>query len=205
MLNHFIHEQNGFWKLTISYIAIQESLFHPNPIIQSTVYNHPSPPDTNSPGHHCSPNILTPINIQPYQHGNVTFWFFPCIISQSTILGRTGSNACTLIAFSFGKLFYSVNVDIPVITSPLSQTWVYQIIVQGILLDNRIYGSIVQNSPQTFGVVQALQVSTTMNNIIGHTTVGPEFPVSIIPEAIPSALSCFLWKRALLQGRTASV
>lgn len=162
MLNHFIHQQNGFRRLTISYIAIQESLFHPNPIIQSTVYNHPSPPDTNSPNSpdcHSSPHVLTPIYIQPYQRSDFTFWFFHSTISQSKIHGRTGSNACTLIALMYSKWFYSSNVDIPVITSPLTQTWVYQIIVQGILLGNRIYDSITLNSLQTFGVLRALQVS----------------------------------------------
>ena len=105
----------------------------------------------------------------------------------------------------FRRLFYSSNVDIPVITSPLSQISVYQIIVLGILFGNRIYDSIAQNSPQTFGVLQALQVSTVLNSIIGHTTVGPQLPVSIIPGAILLASLCFHWRQALLQGRTASV
>lgn len=84
------------------------------------------------------------------------------------------------ITLLFRRLFYSSNGDIPVITSPLSQIRVYQIIVLGILLGNRIYDSIAQNSPQTFGVLQALQVSIALNSIIGHTTVDPQLPVSII-------------------------
>ena len=84
------------------------------------------------------------------------------------------------ITLLFRRLFYSSNGDIPLITSPLSQIWVYQIIVLRILLGNRIYDSIAQNSPQTFGVLQALQVSIALNSIIGHTTVDPQLPVSII-------------------------
>ena len=124
-----------------------------------SVNNHPSPPDTNSPNspdRHSSPHVLTPIYIQPYQHSDFTFWFFHSTISQSKIHGRTGSNECTLIALLYSKLFYSSNVDIPVITSPLTQTWVYQIIVQRILLGHRIYDSITLNSPQTFGILRAL-------------------------------------------------
>ena len=68
-----------------------------------SIYNHPSAPNTNtshSSGPRSSAHILTPINIPPHHHGNVTFWSFPNTISQSTILGRTGSNACTLIALT---------------------------------------------------------------------------------------------------------
>ena len=54
--------------------------------------------------------------------------------------------------------------------SPLSQTWVYQIVVQGILAGNSMYDS-VTNIPQTFGVLEALQASTALKNAIGHTTV----------------------------------
>ncbi|CAH3113677.1 unnamed protein product, partial [Porites lobata] len=129
---------------------------HPN-------HNHSSAQPTvhesnsNTPSH-----VLTPITIQPYHNGNVTYWSFPHIISQSTILGRTGSNACTFIALLFSKI-------------PLSQTWVYQIVVQGILAGNSIYDS-VTSIPRTFGVLEAIQTSSVLNNIIGNTTVGPELP-----------------------------
>ena len=87
------------------------------------------------------------------------------------------------------------------LNSPLSQTWVYQLIVQGILVGNSIYDSVTQNIPQTFGVSQALQASTVLNNVIGGTTVGPEMPVSIIPEAsLP-----FHWRTALTHGKTTSI
>ena len=135
--------------------------------------NQPSPTNASSPSNSSS-HVLTPIIIPPNHNGNVTFWPFPSSISQSTILGRTGSNACTFIALLFSKMFFSENVQIPVLNSPLSQTWVYQLIVQGILVSNSIYDSVTQNIPQTFGVSQALQSSTVLNNVIGGTTVGPE-------------------------------
>lgn len=69
-------------------------------------------------------------------------------------------------------MFFSPNVDIPVTESPLSQTWVYQIVIQGILAGNSIYDSLT-DIPQTFGVLQVLQASTVLNNAIGHTAVGP--------------------------------
>ena len=45
-------------------------------------------------------NLLsTPaLHVLPIQTGNVTTWHFPLSYSQSTLNGRTGSNACTFIA-----------------------------------------------------------------------------------------------------------
>ena len=101
-------------------------------------------------------------------------------------------------------MFFSPNVNIPATGSPLSQTWVYQIVVQGILAGNSIYDS-VTSIPRTFGVLEALQTSSVLNNIIGNTTVGPELPVSIVPETNPTASLPYYWRQALAKGRTTSV
>ena len=87
-----------------------------------SISNQPNSAQNTSLNPNSSPRVLTPILIPPNNHGNVTFWSFPSCISQSTILGRTGSNACTFIALLFSKMFFSPNVDIPLINSPLSQT-----------------------------------------------------------------------------------
>ena len=118
--------------------------------------NQPSPTDASPPS--ISPSyVLTPIIIPPNHHGNVTFWPFPSSISQSTILGRTESNALLLLHFCLARCSFQKMFKIPVLNSPLSQTWVYQLIVQGILVGNNIYDSMKQNIPQTFGVSQALR------------------------------------------------
>ena len=160
--------------------------------------------DTSS-NSHSSAHVLTPITILPQHQGNITFWSFPHCISQSTILGRMGSNACTFIALLFSKLFFSPNMDVPAVSTPLSQTWVYQLIVQGILVGNNIYDSVSPNVAQTFGVSQAVQSSAALSNTIGQTTVGPELPASIIPEANPAASLPFHFRNALRQGKTSSI
>lgn len=162
--------------------------------------NQPSAANTLSNSNRSS-HVLTPIIIPPNHHGNVTFWSFP----SSTILGRTGSNACKFVALLFSKMFFSSNLQIPVINSALSQTCVYQLIVQGILVGNSIYDLVTQNIPQTFGVLQALKASKVIHNVIDGTTVGPELPVSIIPEASPAASLPFHWRGALTQGQTTSI
>ena len=172
--------------------------------VNHSINDQPTSNPDASPSSANSAHVLTPIIIPPNHHGNITFWSFPSSISQSTILGRLGSNACTFIALLFSKLFFSSTVDIPATTLPLSQTWVYQLVVQGILVGNRIYDSVTQ-IPQTFGVQQALQTSGVLQNIIGNTTVGPELPASIIPEASPAASLPFHWRSALAQGQTTSI
>lgn len=76
--------------------------------------------------------------------------------------------------------------------------------MQGILAGNSIYDS-VTSIPRTFGVLEALQTSSVLNNIIGNTTVGPELPVSIVPETNPTASLPYYWRQALAKGRTTSV
>lgn len=88
--------------------------------------------------------------------------------------------------------------------SPLSQTWVYQIVIHGILAGNSIYDSLT-DIPQSFGVLEVLQASTVLNNVIGYTKVGPELPVSIVPERTATASLPFYWRQALVQGHTASI
>ena len=61
------------------------------------------------------------------------------------------------------------------------------------------------NTPQTFGVLEALQASTALKNAIGHTTVGPELPVSIVPETNPTASLPFYLRQVLAQGHTTLV
>ena len=205
-----VTEAQSFYSSTEWAVKIDSTLNSYAPIPLPSQPNHSTPnhssvpttPDV--PPSNSSPPVLTPIIIPPHHNVNVTYWSFPYIISQSTILGRVGSNACTFIALLFSKMFFSPNVDIPVTESPLSQTWVYQIVIQGILAGNSIYDSLT-DTPQTFGVLEVLQASTVLNNAIGHTTVGPELPVSIVPERTATASLPFYWRQALAQGHTTSI
>ena len=53
----------------------------------------------------------------------VTLWLFPRNVSQSTIDGRNGSNACTVIALSFGFIYHQSNLTAPAVARPLSRQW----------------------------------------------------------------------------------
>ena len=182
---------------------MHQSLFHPNPTIQPSItlqfqlpYMYLYLPLT----------ALLAFSHQLLSH-HITMSMSltgPSHTSQSTILGRVGSNACTFIVLLFSKMFFSPNVDIPVTESPLSQTWLYQIVIQGILAGNNIYDSLT-DIPQTFGVLEVLQSPTVLNNAIGNTTVGPELPVSIVSERTATASLPFYWRQALAEGHTTSI
>ena len=51
----------------------------------------------------------------------ITEWFFPGNISQSTIDGRNGSNACTFIALNFGNIYQQSRLNTP--QQHLNQKW----------------------------------------------------------------------------------
>jgi len=48
---------------------------------------------------------------------------FPGNVSQSTIDGRNGSNACTFIALFFGHIYYHSSLPTPPVGQPLTQQW----------------------------------------------------------------------------------
>ena len=54
-------------------------------------------------------NATTPLNQPPIfkmAFGSSIIWFFPSQISQSTLYGRNGSNACTFIALLLAKFYF---------------------------------------------------------------------------------------------------
>ena len=55
-------------------------------------------------------------------HADILHWTFPANFCQSTLRGRSGSNACTFIALYFGHLYHHKNLPPPVHSS-LSMEW----------------------------------------------------------------------------------
>ena len=123
-------------------------------------------------------NISIPVTI----HHHFSSWHFPRNLSQSTILGRSGSNACTLIALTIAKLFYTFPLQSVDPTLPLNSTLAY-LTVSGMLIGNEQYDRVTQGVPQYFSVREA--VSTL--SFLGPVTIGSELPVSITDERVPSA------------------
>ena len=62
------------------------------------------------------------LKINPSRSNRITSWHFPPQYSQSTLTGRLGSNACTFIALTYSKLYFSSPEPLNS-SQPLSNTW----------------------------------------------------------------------------------
>ena len=116
------------------------------------------------------------------QTGSVTSWHFPLAYSQSTINGRTCSNACTFIALVLSKLHFAAP-ELPRPHHPLSLTWVFRM-VQGMEIGNKFYDSHSTGDPVMFGVREAVQ---KVQASLGIASVRSELPADITRQPVATA------------------
>ena len=74
----------------------------------------------------------------------VVEWHFPVNFSQSTIVGRLGSNACTFIALYFGHLYFSSHLQLPTNDAKLNHEWQLSL-WEAILKGNEIHDDMYEN------------------------------------------------------------
>ena len=94
--------------------------------------------------------LVQQLSICPTRSNRITCWHFPPQYSQSTLIGRLGSNACTFIALTYCKLYFSSPEPLNS-SQPLSNTWIYRVLAS-ILLGNQFYDKAAGNTGQLFGV-----------------------------------------------------
>ena len=73
--------------------------------------------------------------------GTSTFWFLPSLMSQATLMGRNGSNACTFIALFMASTYIrSTNKNILelYVGSPLNSSWI-TLMLSSIVRGNNAY------------------------------------------------------------------
>ena len=138
--------------------------------------------------------------VLPLQTGNVTTWHFPPAYSQSTLNGRTGSNACTFIALVLCKL-YLASPELPRPHHPLSLTWVFRM-VQGMEIGNKFYDSYSAGNPVMFGVREAAQ---KVQGSLGIVSLGPELPADIIRQPVATANLTYHIQQASMMNQTTSI
>ena len=121
----------------------------------------------------------------------ITEWLFPDNVSQSTIDGRTSSNACTFIALCFGSNYHQSSLPTPAVGQPLSLPW-KQAVIKAIRTGNQIYDeSIEGNGIYNVAVddaVIACHVHGLVVEILHEYDVFGENPVSQFAEVINSIL-----------------
>lgn len=77
--------------------------------------------------------------------------------SQSTILGRSGSNACTFIALYFGHLYFAAHLK-PPSNKELSNEWKV-CLRQALIKGNDIHDDIFENEPVNVTVGEAIEIA----------------------------------------------
>lgn len=114
-------------------------------------------------------------------------------ISQSTFQGRTGSNACTFIAFFMAKLFHvNSNAKANDGNGPTNAALLLRILNIAIQAGNHIHDSITGGRPINFPVDEAI---VHLNGSIGQTKIEETLDIGFINEnpLVPqSSLSFYL-------------
>ncbi|XP_028403333.1 uncharacterized protein LOC114526039 isoform X2 [Dendronephthya gigantea] len=86
-----------------------------------------------------NPSTAKPCDVTCYKVGgeNTNCWVFPANISQATLDGRNGSNACTVITMILGSVILHLDLPYPR-AGPLSPLWC-SLVEKGIRLGNKIH------------------------------------------------------------------
>ena len=144
--------------------------------------------------------LVQQLSISPTKCNRITSWHFPPQYSQSTLIGRLGSNACTFIALTFSKLYFSSPEPLDS-TRLLTNTWVYRVLA-AIMLGNQFYDKAAGNTARFYGVREAT-TEMEQTNALGSIQVSAEFPASIIREQTPSASLPYYFNEACNTSKTA--
>ncbi|XP_028514195.1 uncharacterized protein LOC114574810 [Exaiptasia diaphana] len=107
-------------------------------------------------------------------------WHMSSDLSQSTILGRSGSNACTFIALCCGHLFHQANLQPPTNGTDPDNGW--QVCLRKVIISgNEIHDDIFEHDPVNVSVDEAEQIAGSkchveklmpQLDVFGHNATG---------------------------------
>lgn len=161
---------------------------------QQTTQSTVQPPSHNS--HIPLSSQASTLQVLPSTAAMVTSWELPVFLSQSTIGGRNGSNACTVISLLLAKTYVTNKQLLQINNSqPLSQNWIVAFI-SCMLGGNQAYDTFISShNPIYLGVVEAIPL---IRNSLGSLNYEEELTVCFTKEACAadeSALSYQLSRR----------
>ncbi|XP_078364800.1 uncharacterized protein LOC144649212 [Oculina patagonica] len=124
------------------------------------------------------PTQSTSIHVPSSMINSVTFWELPFFLSQSTIGGRQGSNACTVISLLMAKT-YLTNKSLLQLNNdqPLSPSWILAF-MSCMMGGNQVYDRTMQ-SPSYLGVVEAIPL---VRSSLGRVNYEEELTVCFVQE-----------------------
>ena len=116
---------------------------------------------------------------------NLFLWKFPAEVSQSTLDGRNGSSACSVIALIFAQGARDQRLDLQP-TPLLSRLWV-MLLCASIIVGNRLYDLYRHSLPQRF--LSASEAATIVERCV-KVSVNSPLPVRVLDEHAPQRC-CF--------------
>ena len=133
----------------------------------------------------------------------MTSWHFPPQYSQSTLTGQLGSKACTFIALTYSKLYFSSPEPLLNSSQPLSNTWMSRALA-AIMIGNQFYDKFAGNTGQMYGVREAAS-KMELTRALGGISVSAELPASINREQTPAACLPYYFNHARNTTKTACI
>ena len=118
-----------------------------------------------------------------HRNGRVGYWLFPTSFSQSTLDGRNGSSACSIIAILFAAAIFNAQPHVPT-EGALAAPWVY-LMRNCIRMGNAVYDSARSSLPIRF--LTALEAANLLGTSV-EVKVDSPLPVRIQDPHIPSTL-----------------
>jgi len=165
------------------------------PLSQSTVpqvHHHSGPVSQSS----------TAVTITTLRNAAGNFFLFPFTMSQSTLNGRMGSNACTFIAIYLAKLYHGQSSQLgqPVQMSPL---WV-ALMLSSILNGNKVHDDLTQGQPVNFSVEDAV---ANLQQRIGPIHLEDSLDLTFINENpnVPQSSVAFFLQRLSREAKLSAV
>ena len=91
-------------------------------------------------------------------------YIFPCTIAQSSLGGRQGSNACTIIAVKFGAYISQHKLEVSLLWKQLPQLWIHSLI-NAICDGNEVYDELYGDTAVYLDVEDVVQSVGTEFNV----------------------------------------
>ena len=148
--------------------------------------------------HPMTSSISKPSDVQCYNVGgkSTNCWVFPANISQSTIDGRNGSNACTVITMILGSVILHLDLPFPR-AGPLSQLWC-SLMEKSIRLGNKIYDDTNQGSRN----LTPFEASVALRSI---TNIHVDEPLAVrLSDPHKPTQLCYQIQRMLVNNKSAA-
>ena len=141
--------------------------------------------------------LLFTLNVQiaALPMGTSTFWFLPSQMSQATLMGRNGSNACTFIALFMASTYIrSTNKNILelYVGSPLNSSWI-TLMLSSMVRGNNAYDCVTLGIGSPFFSVA--DAKANLVSVLGNLTLEDTIDLSITttdPQIPQSSLDFYL-------------